>query len=126
MHTKSLQEHARNTIPSVAGSGSGALQRPEPLQERCWVRIRSVAAPGSVTGALPSVAASGTAKGALQGQNQERCSARELCRSFTGAGSGELQRLGALQGSLRGTGLGDEVANCEAQIAIFETVPTPS
>ena len=46
-------------------------------------RIRSVAASGSVTGAL-------------QGQDQKRCSVRECYRSVAGAGSGELQRLGAL------------------------------
>ena len=44
----SVQERCR----SVAGTGSGALQRLGALQECCRGRIRSVAASGSVTGAL--------------------------------------------------------------------------
>jgi hypothetical protein len=60
------------------------LQRPEPLQERCRGRIRSVAASGSGTGAL-------------QGQDRERY------RSVAGAVSGGLQRPGALQERCRGS-----------------------
>jgi len=70
----SVQERysVRERCWSVAGAGSGALQRLGALQQCCRGRIRSVAASGSVTGALQGQDQVSGARFVTLSMNQDR------------------------------------------------------
>ena len=74
------QEQERRSVweryRSVAGAGSGALQRLGALQQCCRGRIRSVAASGSVTGALQEQDQVSGARFVTLSRNQDRSRGR--------------------------------------------------